>query len=65
MKNHIQPITEIQKYKLQYKVNGVWHSKPLTAETLNDLMTNLEEKHLIYDLDTEQFEYYYEDGGSK
>ena len=35
------------------------------AETLNDLMTNLEEKHLIYDLDTEEFEYYYEDGGSK
>ncbi len=64
-KKHILTLPYIGKYKLQYKVNSQWHSKPLNEKTLNDLMQNLEEKHLIFDLDTTPPEYLYEDGGSK
>ena len=62
---HILTIPVIGKYKLKYQVNGDWHSKVLNAETLDKLMKNLEEKHLIYDLDTTPPEYFYEDGGSE
>ena len=64
-KKHILTLPIIRKYKLQFKVNGQWHTKPLDEESLNQLMRNLEEKHLLFNLDTTPAEYFYEDDGSK
>ena len=34
----------ISEYKLQYNVNGEWHSYPLTSESLNKLIESFREK---------------------
>ena len=62
---HILKLPIINKYKVSFLVNGSWYHKPLTPEVLNNLMNNLKEKHLIFDIDTTPPEYFYEEGGSK
>ncbi len=41
----------LDKYKIEFKVNGQWHSKPLTPEVYNKLMENFTEEHFIFDLE--------------
>ena len=47
---YIDPLP-MDKYKIEFKVKGQWHSKPLTPEVYNKLMENFTEEHFIFDLD--------------
>ena len=50
----------IKQYKLSYKVNGCWHSQPLTPEVMKKLYDDLAEANFIFDIDEKPPEYYYE-----
>ena len=48
---HIATLPIIGKYKLQFKVDGQWHSRQLKPETFNKLMGNFTEEHFIFNID--------------
>ena len=60
---HIATLPIIGKYKLQFKVDGQWHSRQLKPETFNKLMENFTEEHFIFNIDEKPPEYFYEKGG--
>ena len=51
----------IEQYKLVYKVDGAWHSKPLTPEVMSKLFTDLTEANFIFDIDDKPHEYFYDE----
>ena len=55
----------IEMYKIQFKVNGEWKSKPLTPKVMNKLMENLTEQNFIFDLEDIIPDYFYEEGGEE
>ena len=54
-------ISIIEKYKLVYRVNGEWHTKPLTPEVMNKLSNDLTEANFVFDIDDKPPEYFYDD----
>ena len=62
---HIDSLPIIDKYKLQYKINGVWHTKQLSAENYKKLMDNFTEENFIFDIDQKPPEYFYEQGSQE
>ena len=54
------PITG--KYKVIFKVNGNYYSKPLSSAVFNKLMQNLTDKNFIFNIDDHPPEYFYEQG---
>lgn len=52
----------INKYKVSWKVNGEWHSKPLTPEVMNKLYNDLTEENFIFEIDETPPEYHYKKG---
>ena len=63
--DYIDNIDIISQYKLQFKVNGEWHSKAFTPEIYRKLMENLTEQNFIFDLDNRPPEYFYERGNDE
>ena len=60
---NIATLPIIEKYKIQYKVNGIWYSKQLNPENYNKLMNNFTEENFIFNIDQKPPEYFYEKGG--
>ena len=54
------PITG--KYKVVFKVNGNYYSKPLSPTVYKKLMDNLIDKNFIFNIDEQPPEYFYEQG---
>ena len=55
----IGELTIIEMYKIQYKVNNDWRSKPLKPDVWNKLMENFTLKNFIFDMDNKPPEYFY------
>ena len=64
-RDHIDSLPIIEKYKLQYKIDGVWHTKQLSAENYKKLMDNFTEENFIFDIDQKPPEYFYEQGSEE
>ena len=62
---HILSLPMIAKYKISFKVNGVWYHKPLDANILKQLMDNLTKQHFIFDIEHTNPEYFYERGAER
>lgn len=62
---HIDTLPIIEKYKLQYKVNGAWHTLTFTPENYKKLMDNFTEENFIFDIDQKPPEYFYEKGSQE
>ena len=62
MENEMGKLSSSNQYKIQFNVNGEWHSKPLTPEVYNQLLANFDLKHFIFDLENKPPEYFYEAG---
>ncbi len=62
---HIETLPQIGRYKISFKVNGVWYHKPLDANILRQLMDNLTKNHFIFDIEHTNPEYFYEKGAEK
>ena len=60
-KNLMDTIPVISKYKLVYKVNGEWHTRPLTPEVMTKLYNDLNEANFIFDIDDRPPEYFYDE----
>ena len=60
---NIATLPIIEKYKIQYKVNGIWYTKQLNPENYNKLMNNFTEENFIFNIDQKPPEYFYEQGG--
>ena len=60
---NIATLPIIEKYKIQYKVNGIWYTKQLNPENYNRLMNNFTEENFIFNIDQKPPEYFYEKGG--
>ena len=54
------PITG--KFKVVFKVNGNYYTKPLSPSVFKKLMDNLIEQHFIFNIDEQPPEYFYEQG---
>ena len=61
----MENIPIIDMYKIQYKVEGRWISKPLTPKVMNQLMNNFTEENFIFNIDDISPEYFYEQGGEE
>ena len=55
----------IDMYKIQFKVNNEWRTKPLKPEVWNKLMENFTLNNFIFDMDEKPPEYFYEHGGEE
>ena len=64
-RENIDSLPIIEKYKLQYKIDGVWHTKQLSAENYKKLMDNFTEENFIFDIDQKPPEYFYEQGSEE
>ncbi|KAK8889413.1 hypothetical protein M9Y10_034159 [Tritrichomonas musculus] len=62
---HIETLPQISRYKISFKVNGVWYHKPLDANILKQLMDNLTKQQFIFDIEHTNPEYFYEQGAER
>ena len=60
---NIASLPIIEKYKIQYKIDGTWYSRQLNPENYNKLMNNFTEENFIFNIDQKPPEYFYEQGG--
>ncbi len=59
-KNLMDNTSIIEQYKLSYKVNGSWHTKPLSPELMDQLFNDLTEENFIFNINEKPPEYYYD-----
>ena len=50
LEEEVKPLVITDDYKIQFSVNGEWHSKPLTPEIFTDLLSKLTKNNFFYDL---------------
>ena len=58
---HIDNMSVKENYNIKFRVNGMWYTKSLN-KIYNKLMTNFDEQHFIFNIDTTPPEYFYQKG---
>ena len=60
LEEKVMPLVVADDYKLQFSVNGEWHSKPLTPEVFRDLLSKFTVKNFLFDIEIKNMEVIYD-----